>query len=71
MCQKSQNTHSKTHTLDNTQHCRGTPLVRSDEEYRKFMADLGGAPPPELMGIDADDGAPRGEHLVFMVFACR
>lgn len=45
--------------------------MRSDEEYRKFMADLGGAPPPELMGIDADDGAPRGEHLVFMVFACR
>jgi hypothetical protein len=25
---------------------------REDEEYRNFMRELGGAPPPELMGHD-------------------
>lgn len=30
----------------------GQPLVSSEAEYRKFLGELGGAPPPELMGLD-------------------
>jgi hypothetical protein len=32
----------------------GGPVVNEDAEYRKFMVDLGGAPPPELMGLDRE-----------------
>lgn len=34
----------------------GGPVVNEDEEYRKFMQGLGGAPPPELMGLDPSGG---------------
>ncbi len=28
-------------------------VVKQDEEYKAFLQDLGGAPPPELMGLDS------------------
>lgn len=34
--------------------------MRSDEEYRKFLAELGGAPPPEMMGMDSFGGGEGG-----------
>lgn len=30
----------------------GGPVVHEEAEYRKFMEGLGGAPPPQLMGLD-------------------
>jgi hypothetical protein len=30
----------------------GGPVVSADAEYKKFLSTLGGAPPPELMGMD-------------------
>jgi hypothetical protein len=30
----------------------GGPVVSADAEYKKFLSTLGGAPPPELMGLD-------------------
>lgn len=32
----------------------GGPVVHEEAEIKKFMAGLGGAPPPELMGIDGN-----------------
>lgn len=32
----------------------GGEVVHSDAEYKKFLSTLGGAPPPELMGLDAN-----------------
>lgn len=32
----------------------GGPVVNEEAEYRKFMVDMGGAPPPELMGLDRE-----------------
>lgn len=37
----------------------GEPVQRLDDEYRSFLAELGGAPPPEMMGLDAS-GAQGG-----------
>lgn len=37
----------------------GGPVVSMDAEYKSFLAELGGAPPPELMGLDTG-GAARG-----------
>jgi hypothetical protein len=34
----------------------GGPVVSSEAEYKAFLAELGGAPPPELMGLDASGG---------------
>ena len=31
---------------------RGEPVTRLDDEYKSFLSELGGAPPPEMMGID-------------------
>ena len=36
----------------------GGPVVSEEAEYRKFMAQMGGAPPPELMGLDRDGRWP-------------
>lgn len=37
-----------------------------EDEYKSFLAELGGAPPPELMGFDSNNastsGAGRGKH---------
>jgi splicing factor 1 len=40
----------------------GGEVEDSQAEYRKFMSGLGGAPPPELMGLDAH-GQHRREQL--------
>jgi hypothetical protein len=32
----------------------GGPVVNEEAEFGKFMVDLGGAPPPELMGLDRE-----------------
>lgn len=39
----------------------GGPVVRESDEMQKFMASLGGAPPPELMGLD-----PNGEPVLVL-----
>jgi hypothetical protein len=38
----------------------GEPVQRLDDEYRSFLAELGGAPPPEMMGLDAS-GEQQGQ----------
>jgi hypothetical protein len=38
----------------------GQPLVSSEAEYKSFLAELGGGPPPELMGLDPATGAGLG-----------
>jgi hypothetical protein len=35
----------------------GQPLASSEAEYKSFLAELGGGPPPELMGLDPATGA--------------
>ncbi|KAI8467431.1 MAG: hypothetical protein J3K34DRAFT_386945 [Monoraphidium minutum] len=52
---------------------RGGPVVRSDEEYRKFLAELGGAPPPEMMGLDTggEGFAPDGRRHPPMPDECK
>jgi hypothetical protein len=34
----------------------GGPLASSEAEYKSFLAELGGGPPPELMGLDPATG---------------
>lgn len=36
----------------------GQPIVSMDAEYKSFLAELGGAPPPELMGLDMSGTPP-------------
>eukprot|EP00878_Enallax_costatus_P005999 GHUV01006292.1.p1 GENE.GHUV01006292.1~~GHUV01006292.1.p1 ORF type:complete len:493 (+),score=174.21 GHUV01006292.1:304-1782(+) len=40
----------------------GGGVVSMDAEYKSFLQELGGGPPPELMGLDPS-GAPRREQL--------
>eukprot|EP00879_Flechtneria_rotunda_P010785 GHRR01011269.1.p1 GENE.GHRR01011269.1~~GHRR01011269.1.p1 ORF type:complete len:532 (+),score=186.27 GHRR01011269.1:260-1855(+) len=37
----------------------GQPIVSMDAEYKSFLAELGGAPPPELMGLDLAGAANK------------
>jgi hypothetical protein len=48
----------------------GGEVEDSQAEYRKFMSGLGGAPPPELMGLDAHGTCATSAFDVSGVLVC-